>query len=146
SGKSTLVAALVPMLQAAGREIRLHTFHDDVVPFAGLSLRALDLQPAVILIIDGYEQLSLWQKYRVRRSCRRAGCGLVVTAHQAAGLPELYRTVATPDVAAGVFAALTHERPALVTSSELPEYLAARNGNLREALFDLYDLHERQKR
>ena len=146
SGKSTLVAALVTEMHAAGREIRLHAFHDDIVSFAGLSPRALDLHPTAVLIIDGYEQLSLWQKLRLRHSCRHAGCGLVVTAHQSAGLPELYRTVVTPDIAAGVFAALTRDRTALVTSSELPQCLAARNGNLRDALFDLYDLHERRMR
>jgi hypothetical protein len=146
SGKSTLVAALVAELHAAGRETRVHAFHDGVVRFTGLSPRAPGLHPAVVLIIDGYEQLSLWQKYRVRRLCRRAGCGLVTTAHHPAGLPELYRTSMAPDVASAVFAELTRDQPALVTASELQKSLAVRKGNLRDALFDLYDLHEHRRR
>jgi hypothetical protein len=146
SGKSTLLAALVPELLAAGRKTRLHAFHDGVVHFTGLSPRALNLHPAVVLIIDGFEQLSRWQRFRVRRSCRRAGCGLLVTAHQAAGLPELYRTRTSPDLAKRVYARLTHDRPALATPSELCDRLAARHGNFRDALFDLYDLHERRRR
>jgi hypothetical protein len=142
TGKSTLVAALLPELKSMGGEPRLHSLHDGVVRFEELTARALRLDAAVVLIVDGYEQLSLWQKFRVRRACRRAGCGLVVTAHKPSGLPALYRTVATPEVAGRVFATLTAERPALVTSSDLQQSFAARNGNLREALFDMYDLHE----
>jgi hypothetical protein len=146
SGKSTLVAALLAELRKAGRTPLLHTFHDGVVRFPGLTSRVLGLQPAAVLIIDGYEQLSPWQKFRVRRSCRQAGCGLVVTAHAPTGLPELYRTSVTPELAERVFAELTDGRPGLASLSDLRNYLVARHGNLRDALFDLYDLHERRRR
>ena len=146
SGKSTLVAALVAELRAKGRRPLPYTFHDGVARLPGLTPRALGLDPAVVLIIDGYEQLSPWQKFRVRRSCRQAGCGLVVTAHSPTGLPELYRTNVTPKLAERVFADLTDAQPALATVSDLRACLAARHANLREALFDLYDLHERRRR
>lgn len=146
TGKSTLVAALHAELRAFGRTPRQQTFHDGVVRFAELTPPALPLDPGIVLIIDGYEQLSLWQKFRVRRACRRAGCGLVITAHRPSGLPALYRTVVTPELAGDVFAVLTAEQTAHVTCSDLHESLAARKGNLRQALFDMYDLHERQVR
>jgi hypothetical protein len=146
SGKSTLLAALLPELAAAGREPRLHTFHDGVVRFAGLSPGALGLHPAVVLVIDGYEQLSVWQRFRVRSACRRAGCGLIVTAHTPTGLPELLRTSVTPGLARRILADLTGDQPAFVTESDMTDRLAARKGNLRDALFDLYDLHERLRR
>jgi hypothetical protein len=146
SGKSTLVAALLDGLQAVGRTPLLHTLHDGVVRFPGLTPGALCLHPVAVLMIDGYEQLSRWQRFRVRRSCRRAGCGLVVTAHRPTGLPELYRTRVTPGLAGRIFAELTNDRRALASLSELSDRLARRNGNLREAFFDLYDLHECRRR
>jgi len=145
SGKSTLVAALLPEIQAAGRKPILHTFHDGIIHLPVLSRQALRLHSDVLLIIDGYEQLSAWQKFRVRCSCRKTGSGLVVTAHSSTGLPELYRTSMTPDLAERVFGQLTRNRPALANASELQDCLAARQGNLREALFDLYDMHERRR-
>jgi hypothetical protein len=146
TGKSTLVAALLAELRNAGREPRLHLLHDGVVRFDELTPRASRLGPGIVLIIDGYEQLSWWQKFRLRHTCRRAGCGLVVTAHLPSGLPELYRTSVTPALAGRVFALLTADRRALVTPADLLASLSARNGNLREALFDLYDLHEARVR
>jgi hypothetical protein len=146
SGKSTLVAALLGELKVAGRKPRLHTFHDGIVRSAKLTPEALGLDLAAVLILDGYEQFSLWQKLRVRRICQSAGCGLLVTSHTPTSLPPLYRTCVTPELTERVFARLTRQRPALVTTSELHASLAARNGNLREALFDLYDIHEARRR
>lgn len=69
-----------------------------------------------------------------------------MTAHAPAGLPELYRTGVTAELAERLLSDLTCERTAFITEAELTACLAARQGNLRDAFFDLYDLHERRQR
>jgi hypothetical protein len=69
----------------------------------------------------------------------------VVTVHAPAGFPDLSRTAVTPEAAQAVVDHLTPPGPGCtVTPADVRERLAVRSGNLREALFDLYDLHERR--
>jgi hypothetical protein len=150
TGKSTLVAALLPELRRAGREPVLVTLHDGrrtVPPEAWSALRQAERAgQAVLLVVDGYERLTLWQRLWLRWRCRRRGHGLLVTAHTAVGLPELYRTEVTAELAGRVHDHLLPGPNRLVSSGELVERLAAHNGNLREARFDLYDRYEERAR
>src|SRR5581483_6754178 len=92
SGKSTLLAALVPAIEAAGRRVLQFTLHDGQrqLPPELLELPA-DATPTLVMI-DGYEQLSRWSRWRLNRFIRRRGWGLLVTSHATAGLPTLFRT------------------------------------------------------
>ena len=98
-----------------------------------------------MLIIDGYEQLSHWQRFRVRRFCRRRGLGLLVTAHTAVGLPELWQTASDLELARQIVEQLQREYPSRVTSEDVAERFARREGDMREMLFDLYDLYEQRR-
>jgi hypothetical protein len=62
------------------------------------------------------------------------------------GLPDLYRTQVTSDLAGRVLDHLLPGPIRLVGEVELNERLQAHDGNLREALFDLYDLYELRSR
>ena len=146
TGKSTLLAALMPALAAAGREPLWYAFRDGVISLPGFRADQLGLHAGAILVIDGYEQLSSWQRWRLCRACRRSGCGLVVTVHTQVGLPGLYHTNVDADMARRVLSHLNREGTADVSPEDLIQCLTIRKGNLREALFDLYDLHERQIR
>ncbi len=143
SGKSTLVWALLPEIAAAGREPLRYSFHDGRVTLPGFNRHELELHSQAVLILDGYEQLGIWHRLRVRRACRQTGCGLLVTAHAPVGLPELYRTRVTPESAMRVVSHLICQPMTSASKAVLAAALAARRGNLREALFDLYDSYER---
>jgi hypothetical protein len=148
SGKSTLLAALMPELRRAGKDPVLIALHDGQRRLAPTDRRALPpaAHPA-ILILDGYEQLGRWARFLLRSRCRRYGHGLLVTAHAPVGLPDLFRTTVTAESAQAVVDHLTPPGPGCtVTQADVRERLDARSGNLREALFDLYDLHERRAR
>jgi hypothetical protein len=143
TGKSTLVAALLPALQQRGREpslVRLHERHRRLPPAVWAAPPANG-----VLVLDGFEQLPLWVRWRLQRHCRRSGWGLLVTAHRPLGLPDLHCTEVKPDVARSILAHLLGGQQGLVDESDLFACLAARGGNLREALFDLYDSHERRR-
>jgi hypothetical protein len=142
SGKSALLAALVPLIERAGQQVVL-------IELRGGQRRlprplGVDRSAAAptTVVIDGCEQLSPWNRWRVKRLCRRCGWGLLATAHQSVGLPPLYHAEATPEMFRQIVAQLLGSRPLQLSESEAADCLAHHKGNLREALFDLYDRYE----
>jgi hypothetical protein len=135
SGKSTLVAALVPALEAAGRRvIRMEPRG------APLSLAGID--DATIIVVDGYEQLWWWTRRRLKSATRRRGAGLLVTAHADAGLPTLYQTQPSPDLARRIVDRLLPEGDATISEADIAAACSRYGGNLREVLFALFDLYQ----
>lgn len=145
SGKSALLATLIPSLELAGRHAVLVELHDGqrCVP---LNLdRECRACVASVIIVDGYEQLSRWNRWLLKRLCRRRGWGLLVTAHTSVGLPPLYQTAATPELVEKIVGSLMAGQALPLPASELAEFLACHDGNLRETLFHLYDVFEKNR-
>ena len=145
SGKSALLAALTPAIERAGQRTVLVVLHDAERRLPVDLRNDPRLRPPVLLMVDGYEQLRRWRRLALKRFCRRRGIGLLVTAHDSVGLPPLYRTVVTLDVAAQIVAQLLGDREPPFAPEEVSERLSRRGGNLRETLFDLYDLFEQRR-
>ena len=146
SGKSALLAALVPAIEAAGRgvcPIELHDGQRRLPP--GFPPQGNPPEPAVV-IVDGYEQLSRFSRFRLRRVCARLGLGLLVTTHRPVRLPELFRTRPDLALAQRIVDRLLAQDRSLVTPEEVADRFSARQGDLREMLFDLYDVYERRRR
>ena len=98
------------------------------------------------LIVDGYEQLGSLTRLQLKWRCRRFGWGLIVTAHRTVGLPELYNTAVSLEQAKHVVAELMKGHRFEVPEKDLEQRYAACAGNLREMLFDLYDIFENHDR
>jgi hypothetical protein len=145
TGKSALLAALVPALERAGQHPLGITLHDGQRRLPPDAERQLQLRWPTLVVVDGYEQLSRWRRFRLRRLCRRRAIGLLVTVHQSVGLPPLYRTAADAELLVAIVAQLLAGEPSPFDRSELSERLARQGGNLREALFELYDLYEQRR-
>jgi hypothetical protein len=145
SGKSALVAAIAPQLAVAGRRVLSISLHDGqrhLRAFAG-DLAAIDRQ--CLVVVDGYEQLSWFSRLRLKRFCRRRRCGLLVTAHEPVGLPRLYTTRPTLEMAERIAASLVDLKGSAIRRDDIARAFAVRGGNLREVLFDLYDLYEERR-
>jgi hypothetical protein len=147
SGKSTLVAGLLPDLARQAGEIMVARLHADYRHLPAEIDDALRPGPPMahwrLLVIDGYEQLSLWRRLWLQRRCQRRGHGLLVTAHRPLwGLPVVYRTRATEETAWRVVRYLLPEKPCPFTPEDVAVRLAAHGGDVRELLFDLYDWYE----
>ena len=142
SGKSTLLATLIPALAAAGRHVALHTLHQGEHRLSAFDCQRL--APSTQLIVDGFEQLTWWQKRRVKASCRRAGCGLLITAHVDLGLPTVYQTQPSESLAATVVARLLPESGHKIAASDVAAAYAAAAGNVRETLFQLFDVYQQR--
>jgi hypothetical protein len=145
SGKSSLLAALIRAIEHAGRHAVLVELHDGQRRLPQSLRRMPQLAEGAVVVVDGYEQLSPWNRWALRRFCRRRGLGLVVTAHASMGLPDLARTSTSVRVARDLVRRLLAEGPALVSPDDVSRQFVLRRGDLREVFFDLYDLHEQRR-
>ena len=145
SGKSALLAALAHAIELAGAAAVCVALHDGQRRLPLDLRRDPRLRPPAVLVIDGYEQLGRWQRWVVPRFCRRRGLGLLVTAHVSMGFPFLHRTAATSELAQQIVDRLLDGHPPRFAAAEVSACLARRGGDLREMLFDLYDLYEQRR-
>lgn len=146
AGKSTLLSAIEPLAGRAGRIWHRVNLRDGQTAAARAALHRVEFTPQTLLVIDGYEQLGPLQRATIRWRCWRSGAGLLVTTHTWLGLPTLARIQPSVRVALAVFRALTAGQPTPVTEADCINAFNACNANIREMLFHLYDLHERQTR
>ena len=146
SGKSTLLGSLLPAIESSGRTTCLAVLHDAQRRLPPEFRAEVDSHSPDVLAIDGFEQLSPWNRFLIRRLCRRRGLGLLVTTHRPIGLPDLFHTAIDVPLAWRVVEQLQRDCPPLVTFSDVAQRLPRHGGNLREALFELYDLYELRRR
>jgi len=152
SGKSTLLATLQPLLEQAGCSVHRATLHQGQrrLPrgFPRPIWRAGDSTP--LLVVDGCEQLSRWRWWQLRWWVRRYRAGLLITTHRPLGLPSIWETRVDEDLARRVVTYLldradrdpsTQPTPVHLTSEEIGAALLQAGGDLREALFRLYDVY-----
>jgi ABC-type dipeptide/oligopeptide/nickel transport system ATPase component len=140
SGKSTLLATLMPVLEVAARRVISITLHQGERRLPTIDRNALKSDTQ--LVIDGYEQLSWWARWRVKSLCARSGAGLLVTGHRDLGLPTIYRTETSQKTAQAVVSQLLGDDASLITTSDVAAAYGATGGNIRETLFRLYDVHQ----
>ncbi len=198
TGKSTLFAALLPELQRTRCNVHSVALHDGerrlpaefAAEIESAFATAKRSGNRLIVVVDGYEQLSRWNRWRLRRRCRAITTGLLVTSHADVPLPVLFRTktdvVLAEKIVSYLLRSITpHPQPIsrkgrgedagldldeLVIDNSVPLSASARgargegeiavetislddvhatwrrhDGNLRETLFDLYDLFEQRR-
>jgi len=134
SGKTTLVEDLIERLTAAGRRCRLIRLSAENGRLDPAALR--DLRRDELLFIDGTEQLPSPRWARLRWQTRRAA-GLVVTTHTPGRLPTLLHTTTSPQLLHAILADLLGQRT--IGEDEAVALHARHQGNLREAIGELYD-------
>jgi hypothetical protein len=142
TGKSTLLAALVPALEAAGRRVRFVTLHEGDRRLSFSRADWNQLSDRCVLILDGYEQLGRLARWSVDLRCRRRGCGLLITTHRDLGLPLLFTTNSRLALAIELARELLPPGEQTIQDADIEAAWRERGGNLREMLFDLYDLFE----
>jgi hypothetical protein len=139
------LAALDPPIRAAGRTSLLITLHDGQrrLPIS-LAARS-ELDETTLVIVDGYEQLSWLSRWFLKRRCHRNRWGLLITAHQPVGLPELFHTVTDIDTACAIVDRLLAAHDTSVRAKDVTRAYDNAGGNVRDMLFDLYDLVEQRR-
>ena len=145
TGKSTLLTTLLPALEQSGRTALATTLQEGQRRLPRNFYGAVRRTRQAVAAIDGFDNLGFWSRHHVKSLCRRHGCGLVVTSHRSVGLPDLFRTTIDESLAGRVIERLQSGFPPLVAVADVAERLTRHRGNLREALFDLYDLYEQRR-
>jgi hypothetical protein len=144
SGKSTLLATLIPALIAAGRQVHELRLYN---PTGRLFCDAKETEDdRTIIVVDGFEQLGRLARLRLKRHCRRAGAGLLVTTHVSARLPTLIHLSPERRLVEELVAELCAQVPSDITRDDVAASHASHGSNVREIFFDLYDRHERMRR
>ena len=146
SGKSSLLAELLPLLEATGRRVNVYSLHqgDRTLPISKSDVAAWNADTQVA--IDGYEQLSWWSKRRLQSWVKARHAGLLITAHQPMGLPPLFATEPTLTLAREIVAQLLKsDQVQSLTGDDVAAAFAAHGANLREMLFSLYDVYQRRQ-
>jgi hypothetical protein len=146
SGKSTLLATLLPALARRGCAPRLFALHDGQRSLPVELSASSERDVRVIVAIDGYEQLSPWSRFRLKRLCRMRGWGLLVTSHRPVGLPTLFRTAPDGGLVIEITAQLLGSGPISIEREDILRAFARHGANVREVLFELYDVYERRSR
>jgi len=97
------------------------------------------------VIVDGFEQLSGWTRYRLKQFCRRTSKGLLVTTHRSLGLPNLLPMQPNLLTAQRIVAYLQRHHEQVISDEDVRHYYPHDSHNLRELLFALYDLFEQRR-
>lgn len=140
TGKSTLVQMLCNAWTARGINVVNCSLRN--------KQRQLALKPSqwqqsnCILVIDGAEQLRMPTRWLWRARCKRHNCGLLLTTHKSLGAPELWKTTSQPALIAEIVETLLGQENSNLKfdNSELTNILARNQGNVRETLFELFDV------
>ncbi len=149
SGKSTLLETLKPAIAAAGRGSIAISLRDRQRRLPREVVELLDelyCSSRFVVIIDGYEQLGWFERWRLDFFCRRINAGLLVTSHEFTRLPTLIELAPNAALISLLVAKLCAEVSSPITSKEVEASLASHGSNVREIFFDLYDRHERKRR
>jgi hypothetical protein len=139
SGKTTLLEDLSVRLEARGTRAHLVRLSAERRTISRETIRRLsaELQANDAVLCDGAEQLGrlAWRTFRYR--ARRARI-LVVTTHRPGRLPTLLETSTTPALLETIVRRLLSQPGEPLPFSVL-ELFARHQGNLRDALRELYD-------
>ena len=97
----------------------------------------------MVLVLDGVERLSWFQRLALIKSCQRKRIGLLITSHRPVWGVRILAEL-KPDFSRfeSVFQTLTSGCEFKLSSERLREIFADNNGNMREALMSCYDEFE----
>jgi hypothetical protein len=162
SGKSTLLATLVHAIEEKGIRVQSILQRDgqrrlprDILSRIRSRAKIGSTRhkkecglPNELLIVDGYEQLSWWWQRRLSAICRRNHYGLLVTAHRENSVGSFSILFRTAPELATVQYLVDHVLPShggAIHPDDVATAFTQNKGNVREALFSLYDLFQQRR-
>ena len=149
SGKSTLLDELLPKLACQGFAPTLFALHDRQRRMPRRWQRSVPyVDPRAqrtLIVVDGFEQLSRWNQFCLRRICVYRHWGLLITAHRSHSLPILFRTATSTALLRELVDSLLPDDSFQITDHQLASLWSQYEGNLRDVFFALYDRYEQAK-
>ncbi len=155
SGKSTLIASIVPILGTLQAESMIHhlRFSADESAYRSLKRSIWQWTWSSIVILDGYEQLRFWPRLMLDWFARSRSISILATAHQPLrGFDTIWETsvneLSSRWVVEQLLQTSEHSGVAseLMQSDDWARSRAEHGQNLRESLFDMYDWWQQSRR
>ena len=142
TGKSTLLVDLQRQLEARGRVVVRLPFP----PSRWLATLWAARAGRAIVVVDGFERLSGFVRTPIVALAQMIGSGLLVTCHRRCRLPLLWHTHVSLVTATAIVERLTVSDPRAreMALQDLERRLRRHGGDMRETLFELYDVCQRQ--
>ncbi len=109
---------------------------------------AIGAKPQCVIVVDGFEQLGWWSRRRLIWACRREGRGLLISVHHenaTAGLPVIHRTCGDLAIVQHLVELELPSHQGVIGADDVSRAFRSRDGNVREVMFDLYDLFEQRR-
>jgi hypothetical protein len=141
SGKSTLLESLRPLFQADGFDLHQHVLAEPARDGRTL-LAETGWTSKSVVMVDGYERLSHGRRWRLAFKRWRTGARLLITTHVDLGFAEVCALTPTVDEVVELAKHLQREHPVHVTDDDARAAFAHQKGNVREALFELFDVYQ----
>ena len=147
--KSTLIANLKEVLQKRSN-VHSYRFSTTDRGFQLLWNESQQWQPKDVVIVDGYEQLATWLRWRLHyRTYLRRACLLISAHNDYPTFPILWRTAVDEEQAKRLRNELLETRPDLIEAADLEvAWSVARQTHptdMRETFMTMYDWVEMQK-
>jgi len=144
SGKTTLLHSLLPRLREH-RRVEWFTLNSNQRRLPLSRRDRIRWDNSVAVVVDGYEQLSRWQRLSLRLHCKRRGVGLLATSHSDVGLATIHSTKTSCETTMQLVRVLLSNSELYLVQNRVHEIFQRCQGNVRETLFNLYDLYESQQ-
>ncbi|MDA1051320.1 MAG: hypothetical protein O3C40_12690 [Planctomycetota bacterium] len=145
SGKSTLLQTLLPVIEAAGRVVRYYVAKPNESQLPIPANEQATWTASTQVVVEGYELLTRRQQKMFDRACREKQAGLLVTCHKPQGLPPLFHTSITIELAISLVELLLPAACDFITPIDVRDSFSRHGQNLRELLFEMYDLYEQRR-
>ncbi len=138
SGKTTLLLAFSERLGNAGVTVNRVVIRADDEAWKDDLENCHRFGPRDVLLVDGADLLGRLEWRRLRRQTARA-FGVLASSHRRRLLPVLYRCVTSPELLRDIVQEL-HPGSGCGQPGPL-ELFKRHNGNIRDAIRELYDYH-----
>ena len=137
SGKTTLLLRLQEMMQAKKIHAEFFQCLEQEPSLSSMDWKRIsDKPPGTVLLLDGADLVSRRAWGRLR-SLARSGLGLITTSHHdLRGCPTVYTTDPSPERLADL---IRHLHPRILDEANPETLYAKHEGNIRDALRELYD-------
>lgn len=152
SGKSTLVEMICQSIDSEFAKFVIPSSCDKNHAFKEVHNKIAASSRDQLLIVDGIEQLKTSHRRRIIAKCRKQRLFLLVTTHESVGIDTLIQTATSLNVFRQIVDDMLNGRldsvsgdADLIEISDIERAFKNSFPDLREALFELYDVFERRR-
>lgn len=146
SGKTTLLETLHSFLDQSGQRVVRIVQHDGDRRINATQDDITSWRASTLVIVDGFEQLGWYRRRQLIKDANRRKFQLLITSHRDMGIPRVYQTHVNRSLVVEIVQRLQEGQSIRIDEAEIDLAIVKHDQNLREILFELYDVWNSKKR